>query len=259
MRGPRTRPPRNAQRRYPPDFLTSAIELSAASIPVSPLDLSAITDAIGFVVVTVEPGQCGVALDRCQRCGLFSQGTSASRSKRSARSWLCSPRVNSCMTPMRRIVMKSRVRLYASGPFDRQVLDAELERRIGSVRRHRHSRDANTAESCAASWRERSAATRCASESVSRSRPRRSRVAGTNRIRTDKAHKAGHRAQQGGTHKPPHGRLRRTTAGPAAAMQAEDLIRSTQCRVGVRRRLYAQQRWCNKQQGLLDSNYPTVS
>ena len=48
--------------------------------------------------------------------------TSASRSKRAARALRLSSRVNSCITPIERIVMKSLVRLKRSGPLIGRLL-----------------------------------------------------------------------------------------------------------------------------------------
>ena len=86
---------------------------------------------------------------------------SASRSKRSARASRFSARVNSCITPTLVMVMKSRVRLNASGPLIGKLLTPTVATGSGSCPAATAiSRDAVIAESCATSWRERSTA-RC--------------------------------------------------------------------------------------------------
>jgi hypothetical protein len=91
----------------------------------------------------------------------------ALRKYASARQWRLSARVSSCVTPMRRIVMKSWFRLNRSGPpTGRLSTPAD---RTGSARRPAAtamSRAAAAEASIATSWRERCVAMRWASASV---------------------------------------------------------------------------------------------
>ena len=89
---------------------------------------------LALLVVAVEPASAVSRRSSASASRRLAAATSASRSKRAARACRLPLRVNSCIRPIVRMVMKSRVRLKRSAPSTGRLLMPSLNTGSGHSR-----------------------------------------------------------------------------------------------------------------------------